>query len=238
MNPQDQAGWIVAIVAGFLSFVSPCVLPLIPGYLSMISGLSSEELEEKSGRTLGRIFVSCILFSVGLCAVFIVVGLGVGAVGSQLSRYMTIINVIFGLVVIFFGLFVLNVVQLPTLYRDRHFRLSRGSIGLWGAPLLGIAFGFGWTPCIGPWLAGLMGIALNQGPVQSAVLFGVFGVTFGLCFVIAGMLFAYALRAFAFLQRNYRAIEVVSGVLLVVIGILLVTQQWDRVTGYLMRAVG
>ena len=230
MQPQHQSNWVVAVVAGLLSFVSPCVLPLIPGYLSMISGLSAEQLQERRGSDLLRVFTSCLLFSLGLCAVFILVGIGAGAIGSRLRDYMTIINIIFGAVVIVFGLFVLNLVKLPFLYQDRRFRLRRASVGLWGAPLLGVAFGFGWTPCIGPWLAALITIALNQTAAQSALLFGLFGASFGLCFILAGMVFAYALNAFAFLQRHYRVIEITSGVLLLVIGLLIATQQWDRVS--------
>ncbi len=235
MQPQHQSNWVVAVLAGLLSFISPCVLPLIPGYLSMISGLSAEQLEQRRGSNLLRVFVSCLLFSLGLCAVFILVGLGAGAIGSKLRDYMTIINIVFGVIVIIFGLFVLNVVKLPFLYRDRRFRLNRTSIGLWGAPLLGVAFGFGWTPCIGPWLATLITIALNQTPAQSALLFGVFGASFGLCFILTGLVFAYALNAFAFLQRHYRVIEVASGLLLIVIGLLIASQQWERVSRVFLR---
>jgi cytochrome c-type biogenesis protein len=151
---------------------------------------------------------------------------------------MAIVNVVFGLVVIVFGLFVLNLVKLPSLYRDRRLRLAPGRFGIWGAPLLGIAFGLGWTPCVGPWLASLYSIAANIPPAQAAGLFAIYSASLGLCFVATGMLFAYALRAFAFFQRHYRAVEVVSGVLLIIIGLLLVTQQWGRATAALMALAG
>jgi cytochrome c-type biogenesis protein len=238
MEPQAQAGWIVAIVAGFLSFVSPCVLPLIPGYLSMISGLSAEQLEQRAGRQLARVLVSSVLFAVGLGVVFTALGASAGLMGRWLGPRMAIVNVVFGLVVIVFGLFVLNLVKLPSLYRDRRLRLAPGRFGIWGAPLLGIAFGLGWTPCVGPWLASLYSIAANIPPAQAAGLFAIYSASLGLCFVATGMLFAYALRAFAFFQRHYRAVEVVSGVLLIIIGLLLVTQQWGRATAALMALAG
>jgi len=238
MEQQGQAAWIVAVVAGVFSFISPCVLPLIPGYLSMISGLSVEQLEKQRGARLLRVFVSCILFSVGFSVVFILVGLSVGALGRWLQAHLTIINVVFGIIVVFFGLFVLNVVKLPFLYQERRLRVSRTSLGMWGAPLLGFAFGFGWTPCIGPWLSALISIAVNQPPLQAAFLFAIFSASLGVCFVAAGMLFAYALNAFAFLQRHYRGIEIISGLLLIIIGLLLITQQWDRATAYFMRLAG
>ena len=238
MQPQEQATWVVAVVAGVLSFISPCVLPLIPGYLSMISGLSVEQLEERKGGHLARVLLSCVLFSVGFSAVFILVGLSVGVVGRWLQDRITVVNIIFGVIVILFGLFVLNVIRLPFLYQDRRPRISKGSLGLWGAPFLGFAFGFGWTPCIGPWLGALISIAFNQSPVQAAGLFAIYSASLGICFVAAGVLFAYALRTFAFLQRHYRVIEILSGSLLILIGLLLVTQQWSRATAWLMSLAG
>jgi len=236
MGPQAQAAWIVAVVAGVLSFLSPCVLPLIPGYLSMISGLSAEQLEERRARHLLRVLLSCVLFAVGFGAVFVALGVSAGLIGRWLAQYMKVINVVFGLVVIFFGLFVMNVLKAPFLYRDRRFRAKGGSAGLWAAPLLGLTFGFGWTPCVGPWLGALYTIAANQTPLQAAGLFAVYSLSLGLCFVAAGMLFAYALRFFTVLQRHYRVVEIASGALLVLIGLLLMTQQWGRVTALLMRA--
>ncbi len=235
MQPEAQPAWVIAVVAGLLSFISPCVLPLIPGYLSMISGLSVEQLRERRGSHLLRILLSCVLFSVGFSLVFIPVGLSAGAIGHWLHSHMAVINVVFGAIVILFGLFVLNLIKLPFLYQDRRLRVSTRSPGIWGAPLLGFAFGFGWTPCIGPWLATLIGVAANRTPVEAALLFAIFSASLGLCFVAAGLLFAYALRAFAFLQRHYRAIEIISGSLLVVIGLLLLSQQWDRASAAFLR---
>ena len=238
MEPQTQATWVIAVVAGFLSFISPCVLPLIPGYLSMISGLSAEQLEERRPGQLLRVFFACLLFAAGFGVVFILVGMSAGVVGGWMRERMVVINVVFGITVIVFGLFVLNVIKLPFLYQDRRFRLGRANLGLWGAPLLGFAFGFGWTPCVGPWLGTLYTIALKQTPAQAAFLFAIYSASLGVCFVAAGMLFAYALKAFAFFQRHYRGVELISGGLLVAIGLLLVTQQWDRATASLMRLVG
>ena len=232
MAPEHQPAWVVAVLAGVFSFISPCVLPLIPGYLSMISGLSIEQLEERRAANLLRILLSCLLFSVGFSVVFILVGLSVGTAGQWLQAKRTFLNVIFGVTVILFGLFVVGVVRLPFLYRDRRIRL-RGSLGLWGAPLLGFAFGFGWTPCIGPWLVGLVSVATHLPPLQAAALFALFSATLAVCFTAAGVLFAYAVRAFGFLQRHYRAVELVSGGVLILIGVLLATQQWDLAVRYM-----
>jgi cytochrome c-type biogenesis protein len=238
MQPAQQPAWVVAVLAGVFSFISPCVLPLIPGYLSMISGLTMEELEERRAGHLLRIFFSCLLFSLGFSAVFILVGLSVGTIGQWLTANRVLLNVIFGVVVIAFGLFVVGVVRLPFLYQDRRLRVSRGSLGLWGAPVLGFAFGFGWTPCIGPWLVGLTSVASSLSPAKAGLLFAIFSATLALCFIAAGLLFASAVRAFAFLQRNYRTVEMISGGILLLIGILLITQRWDMAVNYMNRGVG
>ena len=238
-EPHTHLAWVVAIVAGVLSFASPCVLPLIPGYLSMISGLTMEQLEERPrGAHLARVFFSCVLFALGFSVVFLLLGASAGVIGHWLRARMAVVNTIFGLAVILFGLFVLNVVRLPFLYQDRRFRLQRGAVGLWAAPLLGLAFGFGWTPCVGPWLASLYTIAANLPTAQATALFGLYSLSLGLCFVAAGMLFAYALKAFSFLQRHYRVIEIASGALLILIGLLLVTQRWEWASGRLMSLLG
>lgn len=234
MGAEQQPAWVVAIAAGVFSFISPCVLPLIPGYLSMISGLSAEQLEQRRAAHLVRILLSCLLFSAGFSAVFILVGLSVGTAGQWLQAKRVVLNVIFGVMVILFGLFVVGVIRLPVLYQDRRIRL-RGSLGLWGAPLLGFAFGFGWTPCIGPWLVGLVSVATNLPPVQAAALFALFSATLAFCFTAAGLLFAYAVRAFSFLQRHYRVVELISGGILILIGILLVTQQWETAVRLMNR---
>jgi len=232
MQPHGHAGWITAVVAGVASFISPCILPLIPGYLSMISGLSLEELEQRRGAgQLARVLLSCLLFALGFAVVFVLLGVSAGVVGHWLRRHMRILNVIFGLLVIFLGLFVLNVVKLPFLYQDRRFSFQRRAVGLGAAPLLGFTFGFGWTPCIGPWLAALYDIAAHLPTAQAAALYGIYSLTLGLCFVLAGVLFAYALKAFSFLQRHYRVIELLSGLLLILIGVLLVTQRWAWASG-------
>jgi len=225
-------------MAGVFSFLSPCVLPLIPGYLSMISGLSFEQLSERRASYLWRVFLSCALFSVGFAVVFVIVGASAGVVGTWLTARMRVVNAVMGAVVILFGLALLKVVPLPFLYQDKRFRVSRGAVGLAGAPLMGMAFGFGWSPCIGFWLGTLYLIAANQTPLQAAGLFAIFSGTLAFCFTAAGVLFAYSLRAFSRLQRLHRVIEIASGILLILIGALLASQQWNRASGVLMTWLG
>ena len=234
MHPHAHASWVIAVIAGIFSCISPCVLPLIPGYLSMISGLSMEQLEEPRARQLARVFVSCLLFSVGLCAAFIPLGLLAGVIGKWLGPHLRLLNLLFGAVVIVFGLFLMNIVKLPFLYQDRRFHLGRRATGLWAAPVLGIAFGVGWTPCLGPWVAQLTTIAANQPPAEAGLLFGIYGASLGICFIAAGLLFHSAIRAFSFFQRHYRAVELASGALLVFMGALMVLDKWNWFAGQLI----
>lgn len=143
MQPHLQAGWVVAAVAGVFSFLSPCVLLLIPGYLSMISGLTVKHLRERPGSQLLPILLSCVLFSAGFTPVYILVGLSAGTIGSWLASYRTAINVVFGMVLIAFGLFVVGLLRIPFLYGERRLRIGGTSLGIWGAPLVGLVFAFG-----------------------------------------------------------------------------------------------
>jgi cytochrome c-type biogenesis protein len=238
MTGQEHALWVVAIAAGAFSFLSPCVLPLIPGYLSMISGLSVEQLEQHTGRHLLRVFVACALFAVGLCVVFIPLGLGFGALGRWLGPHLRLLNIALGLVVVVFGLAMMSVIKIPFLYQDRRLRLGQGATGLWAAPLLGMAFGAGWTPCLGYWVGLLSTQAANLPPAEAGRLFAIYGISLGACFTAAGVLFAWAIKAISFFQRRYRTIELAGGFLLVAMGLLMVTDQWTAVSGLLMRLTG
>ncbi len=234
MESHSQAVWLIAVLAGLLSFFSPCVLPIIPGYLSMVSGLSFEQLEERKAVNQRRIFVTCVLFAIGLCAIFVPVGVLAGELGGLFTPHnKMILNRALGLLVLVFGLFTMGALKLPFLYRERRLHFNRATTGLWAAPVMGIAFGAGWTPCIGPYVTSLVAMASKLSPLHSAVLFGIYSAVFGLCFVVTGVLFSRAMRAFTFFQKHYRVIEVGGGLLLVVMGVLMVSGQWDYATNML-----
>ncbi len=222
----------IAFAAGAVSFLSPCVLPLVPGYLSFVTGLTGAELSgETSGQsasTKSRVLLGSVLFVFGFSLVFVAYGLLFGALGEALVRYQQPITRILGVVVIVLGLSFMGV--LPGLQRE--FRLHRiPDWGVWAAPALGVLFGLGWTPCIGPTLAAVQTLAFTQGSAgRGALLSFVYCLGLGLPFVIVGLMFRRALGAMSWVRQRSDLVMKFGGGLLVVIGVLLVTGVWDNVT--------
>jgi len=238
----------IAFAAGAVSFLSPCVLPLVPGYLSFVTGLTGAELSGESAgttasssgsnlsvttvatsaRTKSRVLVGSLLFVLGFSLVFVAYGLLFGALGEALVRYQQPITRILGIVVIVLGLAFMGV--LPGLQRE--FRLHRiPDWGMWAAPALGVLFGLGWTPCIGPTLAAVQTLAFTEGSAaRGALLSFVYCLGLGLPFVIVGLMFRRALGAMSWVRQRSDMVMKLGGGLLLLIGVLLVTGVWDNVT--------
>ena len=233
----------VAAAAGLVSFLSPCCLPLMPGYLSFVTGLAGSELaddpvvgaggvatKQRTGRRT-RVVVGSVLFVVGFSVVFVSEGLLFGGLGGLLTGHRVAIERVLGVVTIVMGLAFLDLV--PGLNRDvRIHRLP--ATGLAGAPLLGLVFGLGWTPCLGPTLAAVQGLAFTQASAgRGAILTGAYCLGLGIPFVLTGIAFERALRAFAVVKRHYGVVKAIGGGLLVVVGVLLVTGLWEQFTIHL-----
>ena len=248
----------IAFAAGAVSFLSPCVLPLVPGYLSYVTGLSGAELAgeaepgspsyddaaseastDEAGTTLvretrtraasqGRVLLGSVLFVLGFTVVFVSYGLAFGALGESLLRYQEPITRVLGVVVIGLGLAFLGLVP----GSQREWRLHRTpALGVWGAPLLGVLFGLGWTPCIGPTLGAVQTLAFTEASAaRGALLSAFYCLGLGLPFVLVGLLFRRALGAIGWVRRHSAVVMRVGGALLVVIGLLLVTGTWDDLT--------
>ena len=232
---------LLAFAAGIVSFASPCVLPLAPGYLSYVSGLTGAEIagEERGGTTTvvvkSRVLLGSVLFVMGFSVVFVSYGLLFGGLGSLLLEYQSIISRILGVIVIVMGLSFMGVI--PGMQRE--WRMHRmPSYSVWGAPVLGVLFGLGWTPCIGPALTAVQSLAFTEGSAaRGALLSFVYCLGLGLPFILLGLLFRQAAGTLAWVRRHYTLIMRIGGGLLVAIGILLVSGLWDSITIWMRTLV-
>lgn len=217
----------IAFAAGLISFLSPCVLPLVPGYMSFITGVAGAEA---SGKQVSRrrAFIGTLLFVLGFSAIFVSYGALFGGMGQVLIRHQRDIQIVMGAVVIVLGLGFLGLI--PAFQRElRIHRIPSGT--LLGAPLLGALFGLGWTPCIGPTLGAVQSLAISEASaVRGATLSFAYCLGLGLPFIVVGLLVDRAANALKFFRRHSRVIMYVGGVMLVAIGVLMVTGYWNTLT--------
>jgi cytochrome c-type biogenesis protein len=235
-------GVVAAFAAGMLSFLSPCVMPLMPAYLSLISGLSVEEIQDAGPDPAlrRRIVRACLGFVAGFSTVFIVLGASATAIGRVLrTADVTVFGVelgiaqLAGLVIVLMGLHIAGLLPIHLLYRDAHVQVEGRQRSVAGAYLVGAAFAFGWSPCVGPILSGILAIAASRDTVLQGVgLLAVYSAGLAVPFLITGYSLEYFFRAFGRVKRYFRALEVASGTLLVVIGVLVLTDQLTRLNGY------
>ena len=225
----------IAFVAGVVSFLSPCVLPLVPGYISMLSGASVEEMKSGPGTELmGRIFRSSLAFAAGFSVVFIALGASATAVGNFLLAKRTIFNVVAGIIVIIFGLHLTGLVKIPLLYREARLETGSPRRGLGGSFLLGFAFAFGWTPCIGPILTGILALAATRETVfQGMFLLGIYSAGLAIPFLVTGLGLSQFMRFYGRFRKHLQVVEVASGALLIAIGALMAFNKFTVLSGYL-----
>ena len=218
----------VALVAGLVSFFSPCVIPLLPGYLSYATGLSGADLEHARR---GRMLAGAVLFVLGFSVVYVVIGFTAGSVGTWLVRSRTQLEMVLGVVLILLGLAFAGLV--PFLQRDVRVH-SVPAVGLGAAPLLGFLFGLGWTPCVGPTLSAIITLGLNEGTAdRGALLAGVYCLGLGVPFIVAALAYRRALGAFSFVRRHQQWVTRIGGAMLVVVGLALITGWWDQAVTWL-----
>ncbi|MFI1801788.1 cytochrome c biogenesis CcdA family protein [Streptomyces sp. NPDC020379] len=214
----------VAVLGGLVSFFSPCVLPLVPGYLSYVTGVSGSDIAEAKR---GRMLAGSLLFVLGFSAVFVSGGAFFGNIGADLQAHQKTISKILGVLTIVMGLAFMG---LLSRWGQREFRFHRKPVmGLAGAPLLGAMFGVGWTPCIGPTLASVQLLAFNQGSAgRGALLMFAYCLGLGLPFILAALAFRRALGAFGWVKRHYAWVMRIGGAMLIAVGVLLLTGAWDQ----------
>jgi cytochrome c-type biogenesis protein len=218
----------VALIAGLVSFFSPCVIPLLPGYLSYATGLSGADLEHARR---GRMLAGAVLFVLGFSLVYVLLGWVSGSIGSWLVEWRTQLEIVLGVVTILLGLAFAGFV--PFMQRD--WRVHQvPAVGLAAAPVLGFLFGVGWTPCIGPTLAAITNLSLNEATAgRGALLSAVYCFGLGLPFIIAAVAYRRALGAFAVVRRHQQWVTRIGGLMLVLVGLALVTGWWDQAVSWL-----
>jgi cytochrome c-type biogenesis protein len=245
MMPFDLGSWAenavggsmalalpVALLAGLVSFFSPCVVPLLPGYLSYATGLGAAQVVEGTGRR-GRMLAGASLFVLGFAVIFVTTGVVAGSAGRALAEHRVIISRVLGVVVIILGLIFAGVLKIG----QRDLRLHRiPAVGVAAAPLIGVVFALGWTPCLSPTLGVVINLGFNEGTALRGGLLGfAYALGLGLPFVIAGVAFTRMARTVDVLRRHQLLVMRIGGVLLIGVGLLLVTGTWDWLTGALRQ---
>jgi cytochrome c-type biogenesis protein len=217
----------VALIAGLVSFFSPCVIPLLPGYLSYATGISGADLAtgDLSGARRGRMLLGAVLFVLGFSLVFILLGLATGQVGAWLLTYQRELNVVLGVITVLLGLVFMGAI--PMLQRDWRVH-SVPAVGLAAAPVLGFLFGVGWTPCIGPTLAVITNLSINEATAsRGALLSGVYALGLGLPFILAALAYRRAMGAFGVIRRHQKWVMRAGGLMMIAVGVLLLSGWWD-----------
>ncbi|MDO4733144.1 MAG: cytochrome c biogenesis CcdA family protein [Bacillota bacterium] len=218
--------YVISFLEGIITFVSPCLLPMLPIYVSYFAGGGS--------RSKGKTFRAALGFVTGFTIVFIAMGALAGTVGSFLREYQTVVNIVSGLIVIFFGLNFLGVFKLE-LFRGNNRSVNTKNMGFFSALLFGFVFSLGWTPCVGAFLGSALMLASQQGHVlQGMLMLLTYSLGLGIPFIISAVLIEYLKTAFDWIKRNYKIINLVSGILLILIGILMASGTLGR----LLRLLG
>jgi cytochrome c-type biogenesis protein len=225
---------LAAFLAGIISFLSPCVLPLVPGYVSLISGTGVDELRGNEQRLMRRVMLNSITFILGFTVVFIALGAVATSVGQLTRQYYSILTRIAGVVIIVFGLHLTGIFKIKALYADKRMHEVKGGSTAFGAFVVGFAFAFGWTPCIGPILATILAFAASQDSVMRGVfLLAVYSAGLAVPFLLTSLGVDRFLAFYARFRRHLHTVEVVSGVLLILIGALVLTRHFTVLSGYL-----
>ncbi|HVL68095.1 MAG TPA: cytochrome c biogenesis protein CcdA [Vicinamibacterales bacterium] len=246
---SQEVTLLASFVAGFLSFVSPCVLPLIPGYISFISGLTLEEMQGsgavaagaggtavqvRPASTRGQVLAASFAFVLGFTVIFVLMGASATALGRFLYNQAPILEKIAGTLLVVFGLHMMGVFRIRLLEGDKRIHANRKPAGPLGAFLVGTAFAFAWTPCIGPILGGILGLASSRESVGEGMqMLAAYSLGLGIPFLLTSVAINQFFAAAARIRRHYRKIELVSGALLIVVGLLIFFDQFTLIAKYL-----
>lgn len=224
---------LAAFVAGLVSFLSPCVLPLVPGYVSLISGVGVEELKVQESQVLRKVMLNSIAFIIGFSVVFVTLGALSTELGQLASQYKSTLARVAGVVIILFGLHLTGIMPIKALYTDKRLHNVKGGSTPWGAFVVGFAFAFGWTPCVGPILGAILGLAAAQNSVTEGILLlTVYSLGLAVPFLLAALGIERFMKFYGGFRRHMHAVEVASGGLLMALGVLLVLGKFTLLARY------
>jgi cytochrome c-type biogenesis protein len=235
---ETNVTYLAALFAGLISFISPCVLPLVPAYISFISGVSMEELRnaERRQQTTFRLMMSSLLFIAGFTVVFVLLGATATVIGNFLLKNLGFLSKAAGVILILFGLHVAGFIKIPFLNYEARFQADNKPKSAIGAFLVGSAFAFGWTPCIGPILGGILAIAGSQETVgQGMLLLLVYSIGLGIPFFLTAAATQRLLSAMNRVKKRFKTIELVSGAFLIIIGVMMVFNLFTALNGMLVK---
>jgi len=241
MSQAGNVGYGAALLAGIVSFLSPCVLPLVPGYISFMSGLTLEELghNAKPGESVRHAGWESVFFVLGFSTVFTALGASASAVGEFLAAHMPIVTKIAGALIVLFGLHMTGIIRIPLLYYHKRADAGAFKSGYVGSFLMGLAFACGWTPCIGPILSGILALAATQETVaQGMRLLFVYSMGLGLPFILTGFAVGTFMRFFARYKRYIRAGEIFAGLLLMAVGALIFSDRLTTLIRLMPKSLG
>ena len=225
---------IIALFAGLASFLSPCVLPIVPPYLAYMSGVALSDVENKKGQV--KIVFTALFFVLGLSTVFIFLGFSASAIGAVFFEYQPILNTIAGLVIMLFGLHFLDIYRLQLLDREARFEVGENQGTAFGSYVLGLAFAFGWTPCIGPQLGAILSLAASNASIaKGTVLLAFYAIGLGIPFLLFAIFINKLDRTLKFVKRYFKKIERVMGLLLWTVGLLMLTGGFSSISFWLLE---
>lgn len=224
---------LAAFLAGLVSFLSPCVLPLVPGYVSLISGVGVEELKAQETQVLRKVMLNSIAFIIGFSIVFITLGAISTEIGQLASQYKSTLARVAGVVIFLFGLHLTGILPIKALYADKRLHGVKGGSTPWGAFVIGFAFAFGWTPCVGPILGAILGLAAAQNSVtQGILLLTVYSLGLAVPFLLAALGIERFMKFYGGFRRHMHMVEVCSGALLMALGVLLMLGRFTLLARY------
>lgn len=227
-----------AFLAGLLSFVSPCVLPIVPPYMAYLAGLSFDELqnEDRGAESTRQLILAAVGFVLGFTTVFVALGATASIIGQSIARYFDVLSIIAGALIIVMGLHFLGVFRIALFYREARVQVNRRPAGIAGAYVMGLAFAFGWTPCVGPVLAAILFVAGAEGTAgRGALLLAIYSLGIGLPFLLAAVFATRFLDWARRFKRHMHKVEMTMGAILVLTGILFMTGQMAEIANWLLE---